>query len=251
MRQAKKFFLKETLSILATAAIVSGIVYAAAGNISSVTTQSIGSGAIMEQGWFQQANDKLLAHDAAILALSGRIATLEAGGGGGGGMASAATWAYSNCTETSWDSGVWAWSPIWWETMDDTSTLVCWQAGATANAAPACTNWTPYAERTRGLVSPSPAGCVSGLLVGHAPTTVTLTVSSIEASDWPAVGTQYKFGAGAGQLAFGTEHKVFEGGGNTLWLTVTNASGVTNLRVRSNDFSADWGGVTFNTVMQF
>ncbi len=54
-----KTFIKWTLSIIATTAIISGIVYAAAPLINSVTTQPIASGSVMGENWFQMVNDKL------------------------------------------------------------------------------------------------------------------------------------------------------------------------------------------------
>lgn len=59
----KKFSMKVTISTLVTTLIVSGIIYAA--NISTVTTQSIVQGDIMEPGWFQMVNDKILSMPAA------------------------------------------------------------------------------------------------------------------------------------------------------------------------------------------
>jgi hypothetical protein len=57
-----KAFIKWALSIIATTAIVSGIVYAAGPLINSVApNQTISSGSVMGENWFQEINDKLIA----------------------------------------------------------------------------------------------------------------------------------------------------------------------------------------------
>ncbi len=80
---------------------------------------------------------------------------------------------------------------------------------------------------------------------------VELVVVDNENTDWPAVGTTYKFGCGGENCyEFGKEFKVLESWGNHLWLRVDNpATSNVKVYVRGDDFSPAHGGVSFDVFV--